>query len=254
MTIAFFDTECNSLDTDHGFIQEIGWAIYDAKTKRLLKSRSHLLKWNMQYEVDEGAFETTGLSRAFCEEEGENATQVLLAFIADLEGVDAICGHNIIDYDIKMLGSNIPRCCFSSESKIDDLPKLDTMYDLPLKRPFKSMMLEYLAMKHGHIMSGAHQALADVFACAHVFFSYPLEEILAIASTPIIKLHGYTDYLDEVGREKFYKAKFRWNREAKRWEKTARAYHIPGTQLDLSGYNLFSGDSIVRVTQPEIPF
>jgi len=248
MTITFYDTECNSLDTDGGFIQEIAWANYHAESKRLINCESHILQWTRGYLVDDGAFEATGLSRDFCQSKGAEAQGVLQKFLISAGLSDAICGHNIIDYDNKMLASNVKRTCFVEPEKFLNKFMIDTMYDLPFTKPQKHMTLEYLAMKHGYIMSNAHQAMADVFACAHIFFQYPLDKILEIASTPIIKLHGYTEYLDEAGREKFYKAKFRWSREAKRWEKTARAYYIPGTQLELKEYNLYSGDSIIRVT------
>lgn len=255
MRIAFIDTECNSLDTKLGFIMELGWAVFEANSKRLLYSKSKLLRWNREYKVDPGAFEATGLTWEFCEKHGENAINVMGEFVQDMRMVDAICGHNLIHYDKNIIISNIKRALFDQSSDFEKKYDFDTMYDLPFEKKFKSMALKYLALDHGYILSDAHQALADVFACAAIFFKYDVRKIIEIANTPLVKISGFTDFHDQEGREKFYGQGFRWNRDAKRWEKVCREYHVPGTQLSLESYRVFSeGMTTTFEDKKEEPF
>lgn len=253
-TILFFDTETNSLDTDRGTIMELAWAIYDVRKMRLLSAHSHLLRWNMHYEVDPGALATTGLTKEFCEENGDPAGEVFSKFLLDCSKSFAVAGHNVLAYDKPIIRTNILRSLFNEPKSFMDQFTFDTMYDCPYPSTQKQMALKYLAFDHGHIMSDAHQALADVFACASVFFKYKFTECLEIARTPLMTINGYTDYHDEVGREKFYQAKFRWNKPRKRWEKTARAFYIPGTQLLLGDYPIFNetADKIVVLDSKQL--
>lgn len=237
--ILFYDTEANSLDREQGFIQELAWAIFH-KSGRLLSAKSRLIKWNRGYKVDDEAFTATGLSRDFCEEHGHDPIGVFGEFIIDSSHVDAICGHNIIEFDNKIMDSNIKRSMFESPGLY--LPRalmIDTMHDLEYPSTIKGRSLDYLAMRHGLMMSGAHQALNDVLACAHVFFKYPVEKSFEIASTPFVTLHFYTDFHDHVGRELAYKLKFRWNRDFKRWDRSLRQYYVPQIAESLKGYQLY---------------
>lgn len=243
--IMFIDTETNCLDTQYGFIMELGWAIYDIDSKRLIKTRSYMLKWNMGYTVDEGAFEATGLTREFCEANGWPAQDVFAEFLVDCAEVECVCGHNFIDFDKNMLISNIKRVLFGDPVQFTSLFTFDTMYDCPFPKNQKSLALKYLALDHDYILSDAHQALADVFACAAIFFKYDFEEIMMRARTPIVTISGLTEYLDTDGRAAFYKQKFRWNREKRRWEKRCRAFYVDGAQLELGNYNLFCDDKLL---------
>ena len=254
--ILFLDSECNSLDTELGFIQELAWAIYDSGTKRLLKCSSHILDWGgMHYDVEPGALQVTGLSKEFCQETGRPAQLVFEELLLDLAKVDAVAGHNIIEYDLKILNSNIKRSLYAEPTSLNEKFIFHTIWDCPYENPRQIMSLKYLAYDHGFILTNAHEALADVLACAHVFFKYPFKTCYEIASTPLVTLHGYTVYQDEEGREAFYRQKFRWNRDNRRWEKKCRAYYIPGTQLELKGQDLFmtleNKEMIIRQNSPD---
>lgn len=237
--ILFIDTECNSLNTDLGFIQELAWASFHV-SGRLLYAKSRLIKWNRGYHVEPDAFLATGLSREFCEEHGNDPIGVFSEFLIDASHADALCGHNIIDFDNKMLDSNIKRAMFESPGLF--LPRaliVDTMHDLEYPSTIRGRALDYLAMRHGLMMSGAHQALNDVLACAHVFFKYPIEKTVEIASSPFVNLHAYTDFHDQAGRDLMYKLKFHWNRDFKRWEKTSRKYYVPAIHEKMEHIHLF---------------
>ena len=235
MRICIFDSECNSLDTTSGFVQELAWAVYDVETWRLVSAKSHILRWGMHYEVDPGALTVTDLSRDFCELNGDKATDVMSSFMCDVLDVDFLCGHNILGYDKPMALTNIKRACFyeASYSEFDRKPVVDTLIDCPYPSSMKIHALKYLALDHNYILSNAHQAMADVMACQAVLAKYDFKQVLEIASTPVITLTSKIDFNDVESRGRIKNARFFWNASRKLWEKKIRAYHVKGIQLEL---------------------
>ena len=225
--ILFYDLETNSLDVKRGYIQEIAWAVFDLETKRCLSAHNYLLSWGMAYSVDPGALAVTGLTRDYCEKHGEIAATVLSDFVAlfKTEQVQYVAGHNILQFDNHMLNTNVKRALFD-EFNLNDYRCLDTYLDVPYPPSIKNLTLKYLALDHGYVLTGAHQALQDVFACAHIFFSYKTEDVLEKALNPIVMASAYTSYTDTESREQLVGLKFRWNRLNKRWEKQIRESDI----------------------------
>lgn len=223
--ILIYDTEANSLDTQKGVIQELAYALYDSDSKRCLKASSQLLKWGKNYEVDPRALEITGLTRDFCEKHGGPSIRVFEEFINVVKEADYVVGHNILQFDNPLMISNLKACelhpyLFQSSKYID------TYIDIDYDNKFKNFSLKYLSLDHGYVLSGAHQALQDVYACAHILFSYEFKEIVERSMEPICNFAIYTQYADTEARDRLFNLKFRWNRETKRWEKKARKSHI----------------------------
>lgn len=235
MKILFFDTECNCLDTENGFIQEIAWVIADTDTWRTLKAVSHLISWKTYYPIEPEALAVTELTREFCEANGRNANGVFSDLLHDATFVDIICGHNAIPYDIPMLATNVKRACFYpfSDSEFSKKLVIDTLSDCPYPPTMKVHALKYLAYDHGYILSDAHQALADVFACKHLLSRYDLNQVIEIAKTPLVTLTAKIDFNDLDSRDRIKQARFYWNNKRKLWEKRIREFHLPGIQLTL---------------------
>lgn len=82
-------------------------------------------------------------------------------------------------------------------------------------------------------MSHAHEALADVFACAHILSKYDLDRTLEIAKTPVIKLTSKIAWDNQDARDKIKQARFYWQPDRKVWEKSIREFFVPGIQLNL---------------------
>ncbi len=244
--ITFYDTECNSLDKEGGTIQELAWATFDIDSKRLVYAKSFLLNWNMHYEVSPDAFEATGLSKVFCERMGDPAPYVFSIFLDDVSRSQFVGGHNHLEFDDKIIAHNIRRSLFDWPEAFLKIPRIDTMTDCPYPKHIKIRALKFLALEHGYVMSNAHQALADVMASAHIFFSYPFEQSLAIAETPMVDLYAYTDYHDQVGRDLCYKAKFRWNKENRRFEQRTRKFFLPEIESKMEHVQIF----VVGADQP----
>ncbi len=232
-----YDCETNSLDTEKGFIQELAWAVYDTESWRLLHAKSEIISWPLFYEVAPEALDVTGLTFQFCKDNGCSVLEVFQKFLIDLSHVDMLCGHNSIMFDKPMLLSNISRATLG-HSENDALPlttllHLDTLYDVELPRHIKVKQLKYLAFEHGHIMSNAHQALADVFACASILSKYPIERTIEIAKTPLVKISRRIDWADLKAKENLQRAGFFWNAKVKQWEKMIREIFLPNIQLQL---------------------
>lgn len=272
--IMFYDTECNTLNKQEAFIQELGWAVFDLDTGRLISAKSHILKWNLQYTVDEGAFLATGLTRDFCEANGKMATEVLLEFLDEVMQVDYLCGHNIMEYDNEVMITNLKRGLFAmtEADKVFGCFEgliVDTMLDLPTKQK-QIMGLKYLALDHGYVMSNAHQALADVFACSHVFFQYDKDVVFKSAQTPLTTFYAQTVYGDQFAKDLVYAMKFRWNPQFKVFEKTCRGIYTDtfirlirenSARIKLTtsfkvlyDYNLQPDQLSLGEENPEIPF
>lgn len=257
----FFDTEANSLDVNLGFIQEIAWALYDSETGRCLEAKSNLLKWNRGYTVDDGALAVTGLSRAFCEEHGRDAGEVFEEFLDIIMTQKAhyLVGHNILGFDIPILRSNVLRSSYPNAEVIDSITPIDTYIDLPYPDSMRNYSLKYLALDHGYALLGAHQALNDVFACAHVFFKYPLSAIIASAHSPVVEFEAYTSYHDAQARSELKRLKFWWNPEKKCWRKSARKSYAKIIRETFKGSlfidgNLHDPDQPPPEPQMELPF
>lgn len=240
MKILIYDTECTKLDTESGIIQEIAWAVFDVKDCfmeltnqwRCLKAKSVLLHHGMNYEIDPGALEVTGLVPEFCEQHGENAGSVLSEFMADCIKADFIGGHNSIGYDNKILFSNLIRV-FSGDDRMtleikaifEKLKFIDSMVHIDYPKHCKSLTLKYLALEHGYVLTGAHEALQDVFACAHLFKSYDVFEVIKNSQEPVQERFCNLKFGDP--RVSVLKAnRFYWNPMRKVWYKNVRANKV----------------------------
>ena len=230
--VLIFDTECNSLDLIGGFIQELAWGIFDTESKRFISAQCYILKWPRPYNVELEAYHITGLSYEYCQEYGSPADATFLLFEAAATKADFICGHNAIGYDIPMFISNFSRILFTP-TLIQKSKVIDTLLDCPFPAKMKQHSLKYLALDHGYVLTGAHQALNDVYACAHILSCYDFEEVRKIAATPVVTLTAKIDFNDIESRDRIKNARFYWNPKRKLWEKRIREYHLPGIQLSL---------------------
>jgi DNA polymerase III alpha subunit (gram-positive type) len=254
--LLIYDTECSGLDTNNDLIQEIAWALYDVPSFRLLQCYSTLINWDLDFEVSQGAFDATGLSREFTQKNGIAPNGVFFLFGKFLYDADYIAGHNSMNFDNAILRSNVIRAMPAPESEkfcraFNAITNIDSMVDCEYPASMKSKALKYLAFEHGYILSNAHQAMADVFACAHILSKYDWERTKAIASTPLVLYHTYTDYHDTIGRELVYGAGFRWNKDNRRHEMTARKFHAESIQKKLSDYPVWCDDT--PLFQPDLP-
>lgn len=247
MKILVYDTECNSLDTEKGYVMELAWAVYDVDTKRCLKAESYLINWPMPYHVDEGAFAANNLSQEFCNKNGENVLNVFLNFDTDCSEVDYICGHNVLNYDLPMMISNFKRAMpyldtdksFEGiESHFMKKPVIDTFVDVNYLSHIKMQSLKYLAFDHGYFLNGAHEALNDVFATAHLLFSYNIHETIENSKHDFVDVKLKVPY-GHLCMTTVKKAKFRWDADNKLWVHRMRRNKFDNIKPELTNDIIF---------------
>ena len=138
-----------------------------------------------------------------------------------------MCGHNVINYDLPMIKSNIDRFPKSAYRKNEiNTPHIDTLTDIPYPTSQKQLSLKYLAFDHGYVIKDAHSALSDVFASAHLFFQYPTEKIFEISKTPMFTVSKKIDYWQTQERDRLKKLRFYWNPQTKCWQRKMRQYFL----------------------------
>lgn len=241
MKVLIYDTECNSLDTVNGFIMEVAWAIFKVTpgdflfgskdSWRCLKAKSALVRWDRDYMVEPEAFNVTGLSNVLCETYGEQVISILPEIFIDMKECDFVGGHNIKGYDNDMFLSNQLRL-FSEDSmalEIQEMMKgitfIDSFTDIDYPSHCKSLTLKYLALEHGYVLAGAHEALQDIFASAHLFAQYPIEKTIENAMQPIEKRFIKT-YFGDPKIDVVKQHRFRWDPKDKIWFKNVRANKV----------------------------
>lgn len=128
------------------------------------------------FTIPEAAFKIHGISTERAWNEGRELEQALIDFSRATAEAKFLVAHNIA-FDLKILGAELLRLGLPLEAL--DMPQLDTMKagtsvcQLPgFYGGFKAPSLTEL---HRHLFEkdfeGAHDALADVEACARSFFA-----------------------------------------------------------------------------------
>lgn len=229
--VLIYDTECSGLDTKKDHIMEVAWAIFSVTHDflenkwnwRCIKAKSALVSWHglSLYEVNPEAQAVTGLAREMCDEHGIPAIEILPEIFMDMAWCDFVGGHNIKGYDNEMMLFNQYRIFTEHDSmklEIDEIYRkfkfVDSFADIEYPEHCKSLTLKYLALEHGYVLSGAHEALMDVFASAHLFKSYDFEKIKDNAAQPIEERFLSLKFGDP--KVDVLKAnRFKWNPEKK---------------------------------------
>jgi DNA polymerase-3 subunit epsilon len=191
----FFDTETTGLpknwkapvtDTDNWpRITQLAWQVYD-KDGKLLYERCELIKpdgWTIptvEELTKEGNknphfFEENNMSTERCEKEGVELNEILKDFVNKVNKSEYLIAHNM-NFDEKIIGCEMIRenTTFKTQPK-----KLCTMQESThycKMKPFRYGTYKWPSLDELHNklfdegFDGAHDALADVKACARSFF------------------------------------------------------------------------------------
>jgi len=178
----FFDTETTGLpknykapatDTDNWpRMIQIAWQVYNSDNK-LIDSQVYIIKPE-DFEIPKEASDIHGITTEIAQTKGVDLTETLNKFREAMIESQYLVAHNI-SFDEKIVGAEFIR------KKIARLPnklgRIDTMVEatdyckIPGKYGFKWPNLTELHKKlFGKGFDGAHDALADVIACADCFF------------------------------------------------------------------------------------
>jgi len=178
----FFDTETTGLPRNYKApitdfdnwprMIQIAWLIYDHR-ENLLIEKQYIIKPE-GFTIPKAASDVHGITTARAKKEGIALSFALQEFAADLHKAEFILAHNI-SFDEKIVGAEFLRKEISNT--LFDLPHICTMHTstdyckIPGKFGYKWPNLTELYFKlFGKSFDNAHDALADVKACADCFF------------------------------------------------------------------------------------
>lgn len=180
----FFDTETTGLpknwkapitDTDNWpRVTQLAWQVYDQGGK-LISERCDLIKPDGWVIPDEDFFKENNMSTERCEREGVPLSEILKDFVQQVDASEYLVAHNMA-FDEKVIGCEMVRM----DSKFREEPKkICTMQESTnfcRMMPFKYGTYKWPTLLELHNklfdegFGGAHDALADVKACARSFF------------------------------------------------------------------------------------
>jgi len=178
----FFDTETTGLpkrywapldDLDNWpRLVQLAWLLTD-ETGREIKSISKIIKPN-GFIIPAEAAAVHGISTERAHEEGVSLNPVLKEFVSAVDEAKILVAHNI-QFDEKIMGAELLRN--KHEHKLFERPKICTMQSstnycaIPSEYGYKwPKLVELHNCLFGEEFKDAHDALADVRACARCFF------------------------------------------------------------------------------------
>lgn len=216
----FFDVESSGLSVEEDEVLELGYAIYHIDSPAPLIMRSRFIT-NSKCEISKEITEITGITQDIINKCGEPAIDVYNDLLTDLKKFDIkyMIGHNAYQFDQKILKNNMSR----HELVLPPVTIADTMTDIKYRTKSKSMRLSYLLADHGYINPFPHRALSDALSCAILVYQYDIQNLLAVAATPVIDIRADVNY-DK--RELAKALNYTWNGEQKIWVKRIRKYNL----------------------------
>ncbi len=177
-----FNAPVDDLDNWPRVVQ-IAWQLHDAKGK-LLEAKNHIVKPD-GFVIPFNSEKIHGISTQRALDEGKDLKLVLDEFESAIERSEVLIGHNIIGFDLMVVGAEHLRV--GLESRMFEKDTTDTMKDtvdfvaLPGGRGggFKYPSLTNLHKKlFGEGFGDAHDAAYDVSANARCFFGLLQQEVV----------------------------------------------------------------------------
>ncbi|MGB0522442.1 MAG: DNA polymerase III subunit alpha [Flammeovirgaceae bacterium] len=179
-----FDAPVEDLDNWPRIVQ-IAWQLHDASGK-LIEAKNHIVKPD-GFVIPFNAEKVHGISTKRALAEGLDLKVVLAEFEDAINRTEVLIGHNIVGFDINVMGAEYLR--MEMQSKILERDTCDTMKDtvefvaIPGGRgkgKFKFPTLTELHQKlFGEGFGDAHDAAYDVAANARCFFGLLEQEVVA---------------------------------------------------------------------------
>ncbi len=165
-------------------VVQLAWQLHD-KTGKLLSCENLIVKPD-GFTIPFNAEKVHGISTQRALDEGEPLAHVLEQFNEDLQKARVVIGHNILDFDIKILGSEYLRAGMAnaiSEKKAIDSQLVATEFcAIPGGRggQYKwPTLLELHTKLFGEGFGDAHDAAYDVSANARCFFGLLHEKVVS---------------------------------------------------------------------------
>jgi DNA polymerase-3 subunit epsilon len=151
---------------------QLAWMIYDEDGT--LESKANYIIKPEGYTIPLDASKVHGITTEIALKTGVDLRETLIEFVSVVEKAKLVIAHNM-DFDEKIVGAELIRT--EIESKLFEKPRLCTMKTttnlckLPGPYGYKwPKLIELYSILFGSDFEDAHDASADVAACAKCFF------------------------------------------------------------------------------------
>jgi DNA polymerase-3 subunit epsilon len=193
MHFLFFDTETTGLPKNWKAPVEdlknwprmiqLAWLLYDEEGNEVIRSNDIIKPEN--FRIPKAASAIHGISTEKAMEEGIPLEEALRKFIYAFDSTDYLVAHNI-EFDDKIVGAELLRkrieSDFFKQKRICTMKSSIRFCALPGKySKYKNPSLTQLYTKlFGQGFDDAHDALADVVACAEAFFELQKKGVIRV--------------------------------------------------------------------------
>lgn len=188
----FFDTETTGLpknykapatDTDNWpRVTQLAWQVYDEDGK-LIRERCNLIKPDGWVIPDEEFFRKNNMSTERCEKEGVRLIDILEDFVQQVDVAEYLVAHNM-SFDDKVIGAEMVRMKLGFRAEPKKLCTMQESTTFCRMQPFRygtykwPTLIELHEKLFNEGFDGAHDALADVRACARSFFELKKRNVI----------------------------------------------------------------------------
>lgn len=213
--------DCETTGLEYGKedrMTELGWAVYDPITKKIIRVRNHLLYEPNYPPLTPFITSLTGLTDEILKKHGESPKEIINEFHNDLKFCTHIVAHNA-PFDVGFLSAEYIR----QDKIVPDWKIIDTSKDVPFPKNITTRKLTHLAAEHGFVNPLAHRAVTDVFTMLKILEPYDPVEIANWSKTPTLKIKALvTRETKELAKERGY----RWDSGAVAWFKEIKELHL----------------------------
>lgn len=223
ITATIFDIESTGFD-ELAVPTEIGWVLaeyereLDGYVFHPIEMHSFLIR-NISYgeasPSKQDAEEITGITDFHTATYGIDLNECLAFLQNSAERSDFVCGHNVIQFDVPFLRRQLKD--LFKEKKI-----VDTMIDIMCPKHVRKS-LDSLTTHYRILNLFPHRALSDAISTAFILEHQPIDKLLQIVETPIVRLRANVTF---DNRDLAKKHGFIWDEDHKIWYKFIRQYFV----------------------------
>lgn len=201
MILGVLDFESTGTDVLQDEVTEAGQILFTTGQSRVLESSSYFVAGDRP--IPKEVEDKVGITNAARKRFGYDNRDSLMGILDWLKKVDAVAGHNILQFDWELLKN------WASHYN-QTLPQtlvIDTMWDLP---GYPGRNLQHMCADHGFLNLMPHCAMADCQSTLALIThrNYALEKIVERAKSPIVILQSHQPF---EHNEQAKKRKFHWN-------------------------------------------
>ena len=223
MIFCIHDLETSGLVIGEARIIEAACVLFDRDRAEIIEQWSSLIYDNSYGTFDSieahNAFAVNGISKMTLYKHGMNPVTAFKIVNRYFERADYIVGHNILNFDIPLLGFEAAQF----NTTITNKPKFDTRSDIEYPSRHYSKRLSHLCSDFSIPTFDSHRALGDCVSLSKLLKHVQVtDEMLEKSKSPLIKIIGEISFKENEKREEAKKRRFMWDAQNKQWYKLIR--------------------------------